>query len=152
VGITLDDRITGYLRSLAHECKSCRFKGASCDHCAINGAEGLCHDMETRTAPVFPERSEARKRKDEILGMLAHRPLTAREIELECSIGVKSETLNVMERDGEIEVVRRHGKQKLYMLPAWMKRQVAKLAATKTSKNQEASNTQPTGQQTGVAE
>ena len=138
MGITLDDRVTGYLRSLAHECKSCRFKGTTCDHCAINGAEALCHDMENRTAPVFPERSEARKRKDEILGMLAHCPLTAREIELECSIGVKAQTLNVMERDGEIEVVRRRGKQKLYMLPC---------TATTQTRNQKS---KPTGQPTGT--
>ena len=141
VDVTLDERVIGYLRSLAQECKSCRFRGASCSNCLINGADQLLDDMTHKPAPIFIKRSEASLRKDKILEMLSSGPLYARDIKLECSLGVKSQTLNVMERDGEIEVVRRRGRQKLYMLPGTAttqtRNQKSKPTGTKTVTKQE---------------
>lgn len=113
----LNQRITTFLESLARSCKGCRWKGASCSSCAIYGVEGILSEIDLNASQMSFGKSDVRSRKDLILSMLSNGPLTAKEINVECTSTLKYSTLRIMSNDSEIEIVRRPKKQNLYTLP-----------------------------------
>ncbi len=113
---TIEQRVTAFIRELAERCKRCPYPGASCVFCAINGVKGLNEDLKNN-GPLELEPPESRKRKNLILSMLnADAAVPARQIKLTCTRAVKMATLLSMEKDSEIVVVRKSGRQNTYRL------------------------------------
>ena len=113
----IDTRIVAFIASLVRACKRCPLKGATCPTCAIYGAESLYSDIMIQARPLSIGKSEPQKRRDAILRMLAAGPLPAKDIRLDCTKDLKYATLRMMSHDGEVEFVRRGGKQNIYRLP-----------------------------------
>ena len=117
--ISLDMRIIGFLHSLSAQCKNCHGRGIECRNCKIDGVDSLVKDIESNTQVIIPIKTEARRRKDQILAILAERPLTSHDIVLCCNRFVKSQTLRELERTGEIITIQSDIKKpKLYGLPS----------------------------------
>lgn len=115
--IALETRVTAFIESLARACKNCRYRGATCSKCSLDGVESLAKELNLETVTLSIGKTETRKRKDTILKILSTSQLPARKIILNCTRDLKYATLRAMVNDGEIESVHRKGKQNLYRLP-----------------------------------
>lgn len=115
MNVSIEERVTAFVNSLARCCKNCKHRGASCFNCAIDGAESLAEELNKGYC-IATQKSETRKRKDIVLKMLSSGPLPSREIKLDCGRYLKYATLRSMEQGGEITSFRQNGKQNLYKL------------------------------------
>lgn len=114
--IALETRVTAFIASLARACKNCRYRGATCSKCSLDGVESLVKELNLETVTLSIGKTETRKRKDTILKILSASQLPARKIILDCTRDLKYATLRAMVNDGEIESVHQKGKQNLYRL------------------------------------